>query len=144
MSKFAIKSIEALGDNEAFKQVVVYRNSEEIDLAKIESSKGVLDIYEETIQKIDLTSYKKILTYMDYLASNPNTLLPKTIYNPLTPKNDPVAEFELKHQKLRVYGIITMNKVSIIVHCGFKNNQKEDIIRFRSLKKQFLEQSKKY
>lgn len=140
MSKFALKSIEAIGNAPGFMQLVIFRNTDEIIQESIELEEGVMDIFETSIQKSDQPSLVKILTYMDILINNPAQLLPKTKYNTLTPKKDPVAEYEFKHGRLRVYGITTIDMKRVIVHCGYKNKQSEDMTRFRSLKKQFLDQ----
>lgn len=140
MSKFTLKSIESMSDDLQFNQLVILRNSVIVDEVTVIDSKGVLDLFEASIQKSDLVSYFKILTYMEIIVAN-KLLLPNNKYKLITPYKDPIIEYEFKHGNLRVYGITMNNMYRIIIHCGFKNKQAEDIIRFRSLKKQFLEQA---
>jgi putative component of toxin-antitoxin plasmid stabilization module len=64
--------------------------------------------------------------------------LPKTKCKDITPDGDNVKEYELKTNNLRVYLIHEKNRGRIIVIAGKKNNQKNDIRKFRSLKKNYL------
>lgn len=69
--------------------------------------------------------------------------LPKNKFRNITPKKQIVKEFEFKTKHLRLYAIHIENTGKIIVFCGYKNTQKSDIPSFRSLKKQFLESTKR-
>ena len=62
----------------------------------------------------------------------------KNFHEEIKLKQNQVKEYEFKSKHLRVYAIQQING-KIIVLGGFKNNQKEDINKFRSLKKQYLD-----
>ncbi|WP_224994326.1 hypothetical protein [Cesiribacter sp. SM1] len=64
--------------------------------------------------------------------------MPKTKCRDLTPKNDPVKEYELKTKHLRVYLIHEEHKGRIVVLAGKKGTQTKDIKRFRKLKEAYL------
>ena len=65
--------------------------------------------------------------------------LPVKKFRDLTPKNDPVKEYEIKTDDLRVYLIHEEHTGHIIVCGGLKNAQKKDIRQFRSLKRRYLD-----
>lgn len=52
-------------------------------------------------------------------------------------KNNTPKEYEFKHGDLRVYAIQD-HRGKIIVLCGFKNKQRNEIVKFRALKEQYL------
>jgi hypothetical protein len=64
--------------------------------------------------------------------------MPFTKCRDLTPKGDPVKEYELKTKKLRLYLFHDHQKGRIIVMGGKKTSQKKDMIRFRNIKKSYL------
>ncbi|MFN6946282.1 MAG: hypothetical protein ACK4ND_15135 [Cytophagaceae bacterium] len=64
--------------------------------------------------------------------------MPKTKCREITPKNDPVKEYELKTKHLRVYLIHEEYKGRIIVLIGKKTTQDKDIRKFRQIKKEYL------
>ncbi|OOV25053.1 hypothetical protein BXU11_16005 [Flavobacterium sp. LM5] len=124
MSKFALKDIESINGKQTFNQLEVNGQKQ---LDKFEA-----DLSDTTY----ISEFKTLLTYMEYVANNKT--LPQTKFKDITPKKQQVKEYEFKSKHLRVYAIQQTNG-KIIVLGGFKNNQKDDINRFRSLKKQYLD-----
>lgn len=124
MSKFALRNIEAINGKQTFNQLEV-NNQKQLD-----------DFETELSDTTYISEYKTLLTYMEFVANNKT--LPNTKFKDITPKKEKVKEYEFKSKHLRIYAIQQTNG-KIIVLCGFKNNQKEDINKFRSLKKQYLE-----
>ena len=131
MSRFELKEFEAVKGKQKF-----------FDL-KIEG----LSQYEEFKINIERnyssmkTELITMFTYMD-LVSNLHTL-PKTKLNEITPKKDFIKEYELKSKHLRIYFFHIENTGKAIALWGFKSNQKEDILKFRKIKKEFIQQNKK-
>lgn len=121
MSKFALHKIDVIKGKQNFCQLV-------IDGVK------QLDRFEAELEKSTtyFSEYKTILTYMEYIAEN--RTLPATKFKDITPKKEVIREYEFKSKHLRIYAIQKKGG-KIIVLCGFKKNQKNDIKRFRSLKK---------
>jgi uridine kinase len=105
---------------------------------------GVLDQYEKQLEEKYKPDLEKIYAYMDVIANNGS--LPATKFRELKrPGSDKDKDFEFKSGDLRVYAIKGEGS-KIIVLCGYKNKQKKDINKMRSLKKQYvqsLKQSKK-
>ncbi len=79
-------------------------------------------------------SFKKILYVIDLISRG---LKP----NPANFKlfNDYVnyKMFEIKHEKLRVYGIIEKSKNHIIISGGYKTNQKNDVLNAKKIIKDY-------
>lgn len=59
--------------------------------------------------------------------------LPKTKFRDITPANESVKEYEFKSAHLRVYVFHIEHTGKIVAYGGFKNAQKKDIVKFRSL-----------
>lgn len=77
-----------------------------------------------------------IYALMEDVANN--RLLPKTKFRDITPSSkEKVKEYEFKSKHLRVYAI-KFKDGKVIVLGGYKNTQKKDIVKFRSVKKAFL------
>jgi putative component of toxin-antitoxin plasmid stabilization module len=68
--------------------------------------------------------------------------LSKEQFRDITPSKELIKEFEVKTRDLRVYMI--KEEGHIIVFGGRKSTQREDIRRFRSIKKQYLYNKKRY
>jgi hypothetical protein len=64
--------------------------------------------------------------------------MPNTKCRDLTPKKDPVKEYELKTKHLRVYLIHEEHKGRIVILAGKKGTQPKDIKKFRKLKEAYL------
>lgn len=56
----------------------------------------------------------------------------------ITPEKESIKEYEFKTKNLRVYAIKTKDG-KVIVLGGYKNRQKKDLKKFRSLKKRYLD-----
>ena len=127
------------------------------ELKKFESIVGKQDFYDlkinglsqyEEFNKIintDYLAYKTevftMFSYMD-LVSNLKTL-PKTKFREITPKKDNIKEYEIKSKHIRVYVFHVENSGKIVAYWGLKKNQKENIISFRKIKKEYIDQLNK-
>lgn len=97
---------------------------------------GQLDLFEKSLESKYLSEITTIKAYMDFVANN--CPLPHTKFKDLTPDKELIKEYEFKSKHLRVYAVHVKTIGKIIVLCGYKNNQKKDLVEFRSLKKQLL------
>ena len=68
--------------------------------------------------------------------------VPETKFKDVTPKREKVKEYEFKYGDLRLYAI-KIYEGKLVLLGGFKNQQKKDFGRFRSLKKQFIDSIQK-
>jgi hypothetical protein len=137
MPKFDLKKIVAVKGAYPFYQLTI---DNEVDFSdckteeeKNDKKEGVLDLYEKTLEKRYKKDMVQIYNTMERVANNEHVSGEK--YHELEdrPKNDPYKDYELKHGDLRVYAI--KNDVGkIIIFGGFKNSQKKDIRKMRSLK----------
>jgi putative component of toxin-antitoxin plasmid stabilization module len=96
--------------------------------------------FDEFIERIqnegNLKKYlPAVFSIMDQIANL--QLLPQGKFKDITPKNDPVKEYEIKKNELRIY--LIKSDGHIIILGGKKGNQKKDIARFRSIKKEYIE-----
>jgi hypothetical protein len=145
MSKFDLKAIDSIKGKQAFYQLTIDDNPNLGDLKDGETENdrktGALDIYEEQLEKKYQKDLIMIYAYMERVANN-QPVDGKKYHILDRPATDPIQDFEFKHGDLRVYGFKSAEG-KIIVLGGYKNNQKSDINRLRSLKKQYLESFKK-
>lgn len=142
MAKFALKSITAVKGKQQFKQLVIVddnvdinRLQQELDNGKTDID-GVLDIYEMELEHRYQSSFRGIIAIMNRFADLQSISDQK--FRNITPKGDLVKEYEFKYQDLRVYAIKMVNGPLVLLG-GYKNTQSSDMTKFRSLKKQFLE-----
>jgi hypothetical protein len=128
MSKFALHLIKTIKGKQEFFQLSIH-------------GVNTLDRFEHELSKSSshLSEFRTMLTYMEYVANNKT--LPDSKFKDITPKNEKFREYEFKSKHLRIYGIQKKNG-KIIVLCGYKNSQKENIKNFRLLKKALLEEFK--
>ncbi len=127
MPKFVLKNIKSINGKQQFNQLVVDGN-------------GQLDEFENDLKDTTYWSeFKTLLAYMDFVANN--RTLPQTKFKDITPAKELVKEYEFKSKHLRIYAIHQPNG-KIVILGGYKNNQKNDINKFRSLKKQYLDSLK--
>ncbi len=124
MSKFALRNIEAVQGNQTFEKLVV-------------DGVAPFDTFENELETKYKRSLEKIYFYMNEVANNRS--LPNTKFKDVTPEKESVKEYEFKDGDLRVYGISKFGG-KIIILGGYKNQQKKDYRRFRSLKEQYLKQ----
>ncbi|MEO9884413.1 MAG: hypothetical protein ABJR05_09900 [Balneola sp.] len=87
------------------------------------------------------SEYIKIQSIIQDVSDQKFSRLPKKKFKELTgrKKSDTVKDFEVKSKHLRLY--FFKDKLgNIIVLGGKKTSQKKDIRRFRSIKKEYLEE----
>ena len=146
MSKFVLKKIYTIKGKLVFKQLVILDDLEDINKIQHEITeaenediecvyKGVLDWYEEGLEKRYIKSLQGILSIMDRIANM--QLVSKDKFRDVTPDNEKVKEYEFKFGDLRVYAIKIPNG-QLVILAGYKNTQKKDFKQFRSLKNQYL------
>jgi hypothetical protein len=82
------------------------------------------------------SEYLTLLSYMEMVAKNERTSPGK--YKPLNKNKDGYNEYEFRSDHLRIYLFHLSPYGKIIILGGYKNQQPEDIKKFRSLKKQYL------
>lgn len=123
MSKFALQNIDAVQGKQSFEKLLV-------------DGVAPFDTFENTLEKKYKKNLAKIYFYMDEVANN--RALPCTKFKDVTPKKESVKEYEFKDGDLRVYAISKFGG-KIIILGGYKNHQDKDYIKFRSLKKQYIE-----
>ncbi len=135
MLKFTLKNILAVNGKQEFSELVIdAKNDSELEI------KGQLTEFEQSLKGTNYEiELKTILAYMSFL-SNLNGL-PKTKFKDITPDKEEVKEYEFKSKHLRIYCIKKPNG-KIVILGGYKNNQPSDIIKFRSLKQQYLKSLK--
>lgn len=127
MSKFTLRNIDAVQGAQTFEKLLV-------------NGVAPLDVFEEELEAKERNSLSKIYLYMNEVANN--RTLPNTKFKDVTPEKETVKEYEFKDGNLRVYGISKFGG-KIIILGGYKNRQKKDYRKFRSLKEQYLKQNKK-
>ena len=138
MIRFAIQEIFEVKGTQKFYQLVILNKSG--GSADKLNNAGVWNNYEEALEQKYGGSFRALLAIMDRKS---NLLsLKESQFRDITPAKELVKEFEFKYQDLRCYGIKLTNGV-LIIHAGFKNQQKTDIIKFRSLKKEYLNSERK-
>ena len=136
MSKFATKQIEAVDDGvQKIRQLVILDEKEVLD----ENTQGVLDLYENSLQVRNQSSFRNILTIMRRIAKNESVAEGK--FKDVTPKGVLIKEYEFKCNDLRVYAIKIPNG-QLVLLAGYKNEQKANFRKFRSLKNIYLESIK--
>lgn len=69
--------------------------------------------------------------------------LPETKFKDITPAKETVKEYEFKSKNLRAYAFHIKKTGKIVAYWGFKNSQKKDIVKFQSIKKQYLQSIEK-
>jgi hypothetical protein len=125
MHKFALENIKAIRGKQEFSKIII-------------DGKCPFDEFEEKlVNNPKLTrELGSLYQYMEFHANG--VLLPKEKFRKLKGSKGPVAEYEFKTKNLRVY-IIRKPGGKIIIIGGTKNNQKKDLVRFRSIKQNYLE-----
>ena len=147
MSKFALKTIEAVCGNQVFKQLVVLKNNvnadkiqNEINIKEAKNEEvnieGQLDIYENKMEAKYERSLNSIYTIMNMVANLRG--LADTQFRDITPSKEIIKEYEFKSGDLRVYAIKALNG-KIIILGGYKNEQDKNIVEFRALKRMYLQ-----
>ncbi|GAF02480.1 hypothetical protein [Saccharicrinis fermentans] len=125
MTKFTLNPIEEIDGKQ--------------DIYKIQiDDECLFDNFEDEIEKRGQyeEELNSIYSLIEDVANN--KLLPKTKFRDISiSKKDTVKEYEFKSKHLRVYPIKASNG-KIIIMGGYKNNQKKDIKKFRSIKSEYV------
>lgn len=125
MTKFALKSLSSIV------------GKQEIDLL-IENDICYFEEFEDEIKerhkKYD-NELGSLLQTLERLSNGKS--LPNEKFKDITPEKELVKEYEIKTRHLRVY-LIKKTDGKIIVLGGYKNRQKKDIRKFRSIKSRYL------
>jgi len=122
MSTFAVQKIETINGKQVFYKLVIDGTSP-------------LDEFEESLEEQYKTEMDRIYFYMEEVANLRS--LPRTKFRELKGAKSNIKEYEFKSEHLRVYAIKQPN-CKLVVMCGYKNTQDEDIIKFRSLKNRYI------
>lgn len=101
----------------------------------VKNGRCELDDFEANLESNQLDDLERIYTIMEEVGSSPN-LLPKTMFRPL--KNKHPDAFEVKSGNLRVYGMHLKKTGKIIVLCGNKGSQAEDLNTLPKRIKEFI------
>ena len=123
MPIFTLRKISAVKGKQEFVELVI-------------DGVGQLESYELSLQKNYQKNLESIFLYMNRVANLCG--LPKEKFRDITPHAEIVREYEFKSGDLRVYAIKKLNG-KIVVFCGHKSTQPKDEVRFRAIKKQYLE-----
>lgn len=126
MPNFTLQNIGSVRGKQIFDQLVI-------------DGEPQLDCYEKSLQRNYQSKFRNILSWMNRVADNHPA--PETKFKDITPNSELIKEYEFKNGDLRIYAIKNSNG-KIIVLGGYKNSQAQDIVRFRSLKKQYLDSLK--
>lgn len=126
MTKFALKSLSSI------------IGKQEIDLL-IENDVCYFEEFEDEIKerhkKYD-NELGSLLQILERLSNGES--LPNGKFKDITPEKESVKEYEIKTRHLRIY-LIKKVDGKIIVLGGYKNRQKKDIRKFRSIKSRYLD-----
>lgn len=126
MSIFELKKIEAIVGKQHFYELVIDGHSQYEEFTNTVKSNP--QYYSE---------FKTILAYMTFVSDL--KMLPKTKFRDITPSKDWVKEYEFKSDHLRAYTFHVEKTGKVVALWGFKNTQNEDIKKFRSIKKRYLD-----
>jgi putative component of toxin-antitoxin plasmid stabilization module len=124
MSKFALVKIEAVFGRISFFKLMI-------------DGKYLFDQFEFMINREGNMEKHLLSTYVIMTRVANGELLPHTKFKDITPKGEKIKEFEIKKGDLRIY--LIKEEGHVIILGGKKNSQKEDIRKFRSIKKRYLE-----
>ena len=139
MSKFVIKTVDAIKGKQDFKQLIILSDNIDTKKVNVEKIDGQLDIYKKSLEDSYSSSYNRILSIMDAVANNQG--VSNTQWKDVTPNKEIVKEYEVKAGDLRVF-LIKIPNGKLIILGGYKNQQKSDFKKFRSLKQQYLQSEK--
>jgi hypothetical protein len=125
MHRFALERIKEISGQQSFDKLIIDGNCP-------------FDKYEETIQSSprDRKKLGSIYQYMQQVADLRS--LPPKKFKDITPDGERVKEYEFKKDNLRVYAF-KKEGGKIVVIGGYKNTQKRDLRKFRSIKAQYLQ-----
>lgn len=122
MSNFALRIIDQVRGKQTFQELVI-------------DGEGQLTTFVDSLETCYMSEMDGIFNYMDQVANI--RLVPKEKFHSLSDGKDSYKEYEFKSKHLRIYAIEYSNG-KVVILGGTKNNQPDDIRKFRALKKQFL------
>lgn len=122
MPTFAVQRIDTINGKQVFNKLII-------------DGISPLDEFEESLEELHKAEMASIYFYMEEVANLRS--LPKKKFRELKGAKGNTKEYEFKSEHLRVYAIKQPN-CKLIVMCGYKNTQDEDIIKFRSLKNRYI------
>jgi putative component of toxin-antitoxin plasmid stabilization module len=126
MTKFALKSLSSIV------------GKQEIDLL-IENDVCYFEEFEDEIKERHQKYNNELGSLLQILERLSNgESLPNEKFKDITPEKELVKEYEVKTKHLRIY-LIKKTDGKIIVLGGYKNRQKKDIRKFRSIKSRYLD-----
>ncbi len=126
MRNFAVQKIEIIKGKIVFNKLIV-------------DGVSLLDEFINSLEEQYKCEMDSIYLYMEEVANLRS--LPETKFRELNDVKGDIKEYEFKSKHLRVYAIKQPN-CKLIVLCGYKNSQKRDIIKFRSLKTRYISSQK--
>lgn len=151
MAKFVTKRIREVDGRQEFRQLIIVPDNVDIVGVQAEIDRldrlaielkiegidlnGVLDIYEQSLPPMYLSSYHRIIGNMNRVANLQS--VPPEKFKDVTKGKNETKEFEFKYQDLRVWTIKIPNG-QLVIHGGFKSTQKNGFTEFRNLKGRFL------
>lgn len=96
---------------------------------------GQLDYFEHNLEAKDKSSFRRLMTILNRVINNES--LPQTMFKEVSRKKDIIKEYEVKANNLRLY-LIKIKHGKLIILGGYKNTQKQDFVKFRNLKQQYI------
>lgn len=128
MHSFALKKIEAIKGGQIFYSLV-------------KNDCCTLSHFENELEEKYKSEFRSIIAYMDLVANGQS--LPSNKFKDITPVKSDIKEYEFKSKHLRIYCIHLKKTGKIVACCGYKNQQKNDIKKFRSTKNIFVNELEK-
>ncbi len=123
MATFALNKIQAVKGQQTFYKL-------------LKDNKCPFDEFEDSLETQYKSELGSIYAYMERVANRKS--MPAKKFKDITPSQETVKEYEIKTKNLRVY-LIKRKGGKVVILGGYKNNQKNDLRKFRSLKKQYLQ-----
>ena len=123
MVKYTLERMEQIRGQQVFDKLVV-------------DGVAPFDSFINELEESFRSEVKSMYAYMDAVANLQS--LPKTKFHPYSDGKDGVREFEFKTKHLRVYAI-EQKGGKIIILGGKKTDQAKDQVKFRRLKKGYIE-----
>ncbi|HKK59727.1 MAG TPA: hypothetical protein VJ937_09625 [Salinivirga sp.] len=124
MTRYSLHKIDAIEGKQQFYKLGI-------------DNKCQFDEYEEEIENNGQYEEELASIYANMEDVANNKLLPNTKFKDITKGKSKVKEYEFKTKHLRVYAIKHPDG-KLIIFGGYKNQQKKDIRKFRSIKNAYL------
>ena len=119
----------------ALERIITVKGKEPFDKLIVDGV-SLIDDFEDNLEEQYESEMDAIHAYMDKVSNQES--LPYNKFHPLNPGQKGTKEYEFKTKHLRVYGIQQPGG-KIIIMGGYKNEQKKDIVQFRSIKNEYLD-----